>query len=81
MGLLFGRHAGTRAGGPMPIRKLHDFEVTRVAAHVPCKRETVRKYLAHPERMQPAKRASVEASLRALGYLDDRPAIEPGRAS
>ena len=50
-------------------RKLHDFEVTRVAAQAICKRETVRAYLTHPERMKPATRARVQKALSALGYV------------
>jgi len=64
-------------------RKLHDFEVTRVAAQAICKRETVRAYFTHPERMRPATRARVEAALRTLGYLDDESATDanPTRGS
>ena len=49
-------------------RKLHDFEVTRVAAQAICKRETVRAYLSRPDRMKAATRARVEAALKALAY-------------
>jgi DNA-binding LacI/PurR family transcriptional regulator len=51
------------------MKKLHDFEVTRVAAEAICKRETVRTFLRDPSRMKPATRARVEAALQALGYF------------
>ena len=54
----------------MAITRLHDFQVTQAAALALCKRETVRAYLNHPERMRPATRARVERALRELGYLD-----------
>lgn len=57
------------------IRKLHDFEVTRVAAQAVCKRETVRAYLSHPARMKPATRARVQAALQALGYESGEPGL------
>ncbi len=55
------------------VRKLHDYEVTRVAAHAICKRETVRAYLTHPDRMKPATRARIEAAFHALGYAIQEP--------
>ena len=51
------------------MRKLHDFEVTRVAAQATVKRETVRKFFTDPDRMQPSTRARVEKALRELGFL------------
>jgi len=58
---------------PNPGRKLHDFEVTKVAATAMCRRETVRHYFQTPDRMKPAVRARVELALRELGFLDAAP--------
>lgn len=55
----------------MVSRKLHDFEVTRVAAHGMMKCATVRAYLKDPARSRPTTRARIETALRALGYLDE----------
>ena len=62
-------------------RKLHDFEVTRVAAQAICKRETVRAYLTRPDRMKAATRARVAAALSALGYVDDGASTPEGSAA
>src|SRR5205823_3949642 len=59
----------TGDGMENPARKLHDFEVTRVAAQAMCKRETVRHYFQQPDRMKAAVRARVEMALRELGFL------------
>ena len=51
------------------MRKLHDFEITCVAAQAFCKRETVRKYLRNTEPMWPATKARIAAAMVALGYV------------
>jgi DNA-binding LacI/PurR family transcriptional regulator len=61
------------------VRKLYDFEVTRVAAQALCKRETVRAFLTRPGRMRPATRARIEVALRTLGYDVEEPYVSAHR--
>jgi hypothetical protein len=52
--------------------KLHDYEVTHVAAHALCKRETVRAYLTRPGRMKPRPAPGWDLRFRRLGTAESR---------
>ena len=53
----------------MEAPKLHDYQVTQIAAASFHKRETVRRYLSDPSAVRPSTRAGIERALRELGLL------------
>lgn len=52
---------------PDENRKLHDYEVTLIAAHAMVTRPSVRKFFTEPDKMRASMRFRIEKALRELG--------------